>query len=131
MTLTLQKELTNADLRKFFESAPWYYWHKSKKPHISQSSFYIKKIDAYRKLVYSFVSFMIYDIRPRGTGIAKTAGTLKSGANGFKFSYVSCRKLLSSMLYIINVPADFYLTCQSRLTLYADSDESIGSSHLF
>ncbi|AKH36947.1 MULTISPECIES: hypothetical protein [Nitrosomonas] len=89
MTLTLQKELTNVDLRKFFESAPLYYWHKSKKPHISQSSFYIKKIDAYCKLVKSFVPFMIYDIRPRGAGIVKTTDTLKSGANGVLSSHMS------------------------------------------
>ena len=48
MTTTLPKELTNADIKEFLETAPLLYaWREFKKPRVNRGSLWIKEIDAY------------------------------------------------------------------------------------
>jgi hypothetical protein len=48
MTSSPLKELIDADIKVFLESAPLYSWREFKKPHINRSSLWIREIDAYK-----------------------------------------------------------------------------------
>lgn len=90
MTSSPLKELIDADIKAFLESAPLYSWREFKKPHINRSSLWIKEIDAYCEVCEQSRPFQ--DLRARGSGAGMAVSALKSGTSCFEFSCVSCRE---------------------------------------
>lgn len=84
------KELSDADIKAFLESAPLYSWREFKLPPINRSSLWIREIDAYCEVCEQQRPFQ--DLRPRGSGSGQSVSALKSGTSYFEFSCVSCRK---------------------------------------
>lgn len=90
MTTTPLKELTDADIKAFLESAPLYSLREFKMPHVNRSSLWIREIDAYCDICDQARPFQ--DLRSRGSGAGMAVSVLKSGTSYFEFSCVSCRK---------------------------------------
>jgi len=90
MTATELKELTNADIKTFLETAPLYSWREFKQPQLNRSSLWIQEIDAYCDICQLQRPFQ--DLRSRGAGSGMSISALKSGVSYFEFSCVSCRK---------------------------------------
>jgi hypothetical protein len=84
------KELTDADIKAFLETAPLYSWREFKKPFANRSSLWISEIDAYCDVCEQLRPFQ--DLRSRGGGTGMAFNALKSGTSYFTFSCVSCRK---------------------------------------
>jgi len=84
------KELTNADIKEFLETAPLYAWREFKKPRVNRSSLWIGEIEAYCDVCEQSRPFQ--DIRPQGGGAGRAVSALKSGTSYFQFSCVSCQK---------------------------------------
>lgn len=84
------KELTNADIKTFLETAPLYSWREFKKPRVSRGSLWINEIDAYCDICEQQRPFQ--DLRSRGGGSGMAVNALKSGTSYFSFICVSCRK---------------------------------------
>ena len=47
MTSQSLKELTDADIKNFLETAPLYAWRAFKKPSVNRTSLWINEIDAF------------------------------------------------------------------------------------
>lgn len=90
MTPTPPRELTDADIKEFLETAPLYSWREFKKPRVNRSSLWIGEIDAYCDVCEQFRPFQ--DLRSSGGGAGMAVSALKSGTSYFQFSCVSCRK---------------------------------------
>lgn len=84
------KELTDADIKSFLETAPLYSWREFKKPRVNRASLWINEIDAYCDVCEQHRPFQ--DLRSRGGGSGLAISELKSGTSYFTFSCVSCRK---------------------------------------
>ena len=84
------KELTDADIKAFLETAPLYSWREFKKPFVNRGSLWISEIDAYCDVCEQLRPFQ--DLRSRGGGAGMAVNALKSGTSYFSFSCVSCRK---------------------------------------
>lgn len=84
------KELTDADIKSFLETAPLYSWREFKKPRVNRASLWINEIDAYCDVCEQHRPFQ--DLRSRGGGSGLAISALKSGTSYFAFSCVSCRK---------------------------------------
>ena len=82
------KELTDADIKLFLETAPLYSWREFKRPQINRSSLWIKEIDAYCEICEQLRPFQ--DPKLRGSSFSPSA--LKSGTSYFEFCCVSCGK---------------------------------------
>lgn len=87
---TQLKELTDADIKEFLETAPLYSRREFKKPFRNRSSLWIGEIEAYCDVCKQSRPFQ--DLRSRGSGSGMAVSALKSGTSYFKFSCVSCRK---------------------------------------
>lgn len=90
MTPEPLKELTDADIKEFLETAPLYSWREFKKPSVNRSSLRIDEVDAYCDSCEQDRPFQ--DLRPSGGGAGMQVHALKSGTSYFRFSCVSCRK---------------------------------------
>jgi hypothetical protein len=92
MTTSTLKELTDADIKVFLETAPLYSWREFKRPYVNRGSLWIKEIDAFCEVCEQSRPFQ--DLRPRGVGSGpgRSLDALKSGTSYFEFSCVSCRK---------------------------------------
>lgn len=90
MTPPNLKELMDADIKVFLETAPLYSWREFKKPRVNRSSLWINEIDAYCEVCDQPRPFQ--DLRSRGSGADMAVSALKSGTSYFQFSCVSCRK---------------------------------------
>ncbi len=96
MTQKNLKELTDADIKEFLETAPLYSWREFKKPRVNRSSLWINEIDAYCEVCEQPRPFQ--DLRPRGSGTGMAVSALKTGTSYFQFSCVSCCKSHRSFL---------------------------------
>lgn len=104
MTSIPPKELTDANIKEFLETAPLYSWHLFRKPYVNRSDLWIREIDAYCDICEQLRPFQ--DLRSRGSGFA-SAGVLtalQSGTTCFKFSCASCRK--SNREYLVEQVLD-------------------------
>jgi hypothetical protein len=90
MTAAEPKELADADIKTFLETAPLYSWREFKQPRVNRGSLWIKEIDAYCDVCQQQRPFQ--DLRPRGGGAGMGVSAVKSGTSYFEFSCVSCRK---------------------------------------
>jgi len=84
------KELTDADIKEFLETAPLYSWREFKKPYVNRGSLWIREIDAYCDVCEQTRPFQ--DLRSSGSGSGMAVSAVKSGTSYFEFSCVSCRK---------------------------------------
>lgn len=84
------KELTDADIKVFLETAPLYSWREFKKPPVNRSSLWINEIDAYCPHCEQNRPF--HYPHPRSSGVGMPTQVLKSGTSYFEFACVSCRR---------------------------------------
>lgn len=90
MTLPLLKELSDADIKAFLETAPLYAWREFKKPLANRSSLWINEIDAFCEICGQQRPFQ--DLRSRGGGAGMPSPVLATGTSYFQFTCVSCKK---------------------------------------
>lgn len=90
MTSPIPKELSDADIKAFLETAPLYAWREFKKPQINRSSLWVKEIDAFCENCGQRRPFQ--DLRSSGGGAGMPSPVLKTGTSYFQFACVSCKK---------------------------------------
>jgi hypothetical protein len=91
MSNATEKELTDAAIKVFLESAALYVWHTFKLPTVNRSSLWIGAVDGFCDCCDQLRPF--HDPRSRGGGAGMQVSTLKSGTSYFEFTCVSCRKV--------------------------------------
>lgn len=94
MTSPAPKELSDADIKAFLETAPLYTWREFKKPKVNRANLLIKEIDAFCETCSQPRPFQ--DLRSSGGGAGLPSQALKTGMKTgktyFEFTCVSCRE---------------------------------------